>query len=292
MLSTHFPKAQQCTYNYYLGRHSLYSASESAASLIPAFTALSTAYSLCPAVCPSQLRQILIYLIVAGILVGKMPNEGVWHRAEAYGLREIFYPIGQCVRKGDFRGFRNELRRNGDWLKKKGLYLILWSGCEDLLWRSLARKCFLLTQPPSNPYLLQQQKQQGIKSPPPMLSVQHLCILANYLHQPEPWGSRRASVLFSEGETFTMDDIEGVILNLLDQGLIKGYIARGKMVVVLKRGDGQGFVSVEEARRWKAASRGSLNGGDDEWSGTTNGNGAKASGGGVVRLSGLRTIGT
>jgi len=98
-----------------------------------------------------------------------------------------------------------------------------------------------------------------------------------------------------EGE-YTLDDIEGVILDLFDQGMVKGYIARQQKVVVLKR-DGNAFVTVEEARRWKSANA-SVGGEGEEggWGGTGNGivNGKVkigGGGGGVVRLSGLRAIG-
>ena len=101
-----------------------------------------------------------------------------------------------------------------------------------------------------------------------------------------------------DGE-YTLDDIEGVVLDLLDQGMIKGYIARQQKVVVLKR-EGNGFLAVEEARKWKAlnANVGHEAGEEGGWGGTGNGivNGkvklGGASSGGVVRLSGLKTIGS
>lgn len=102
-----------------------------------------------------------------------------------------------------------------------------------------------------------------------------------------------------EGE-YTLDDVEGVVLDLLDQGMIKGYIARQQKVVVLKR-EGHGFVAVEEARRWKtsaATAGGAGEGGEGEGLGIVGGKvkigggGAGGNGGGVVRLSGLKTIGS
>lgn len=106
-----------------------------------------------------------------------------------------------------------------------------------------------------------------------------------------------------DGE-YTLDDIEGVVLDLLDQGMLKGYIARQQKVVVLKR-EGNGFVAVEEARKWKTlnANVGGEAGEEGGWGGTGSGivngkvkiggaGGAGGAGGGVVRLSGLKTIGS
>ena len=232
---------------------------------------------------------------------------------EAAGFYQIFHPITTYFRKGNFSSFRTEMRRNGDWLKRKGLYLLLWRAGEELLWRALARRTFLIARelkPPPNPF------SKGLaKTPPPQLSMPQLLCLANFLSRPPHLYPRRAqpdSTLFSEsshpeeGDEYTLDDIEGVILDLLDQGLIKGYIARQQKVVVLKR-EGNGFVSVEEARRWKAANAVEGGEGAEAWNGIVNGKvkvagagaagtghrtSAAGGGGGVVRLSGLDTIGS
>jgi len=202
------------------------------------------------------------------------------------------------------------MRRSATWLKKKGLYLLLWRCGEELLWRSLCRKTFILgneLRAPINPF------NKGLaKNPPPQLNLYTLLHLANFLstraHHIPP--SAPGAVLFSEHDPFiptkdshteegeyTLDDIEGVILDLLDQGMIKGYIARQQKVVVLKR-EGNGFVGVEEARRWKASMEVREVEGVEEGGGLGDlGNGKvkianQGKGGGVVRLSGLKTIGS
>ena len=156
--------------------------------------------------------------------------------------------------------------------------MLLWTAGEELLWRGLARRTFLLAtelKGPVNPF------QKGTaKTPPPQLILGQLLSLANFLHRKDAWGggdgwgggsygASALSTLFSEAsdddegeDTFTMDDIEGTILDLLDQGMLKGYVARQQKVVVLKR-EGHGFVPVEEARRWKAANAVNGNGGGE-----------------------------
>ncbi|KAI5803308.1 hypothetical protein DFH27DRAFT_555293 [Peziza echinospora] len=296
LLPTNFPKAQHTTYTYYLGRHHLSLATVSASHLLPAFTALSTSHSLCLPLFLSQRRQILIYLLASAILIGKTPSRAaIYNRLpESQGLDYIFSPIVHALKKGDFRAFHAHISACKGWLKRKGLYLLLLTRGEELLWRSLARRCFILKKEltaPINPFNL-----GTAKTPPPQLRLADLCRAANYLHRKSVSRISHERTLFSEDEeeTFSIDDIEGVVLDLLDQGLIKGYIARQQKVVVLKR-EGNGFVGVEEARRWKASSAGT--GGEDgaEW-GTSAGGGAagapKMKMGGVVRLTGLKTIGS
>ncbi|RPB20947.1 hypothetical protein L211DRAFT_870345, partial [Terfezia boudieri ATCC MYA-4762] len=264
LLPTHFPKSQHCTYTYYLGRHHLNLSLTSPSSLLPAFTALSTSYSLCPSLCPSQRRLILTYLLPSAILIGKPPTQYLYSRPEAAGLYEIFHPITIHLRSGNFIDFRSEMRRSASWLRQKGLYLLLWRCSEELLWRSLCRMTFTLgneLRAPVNPF------NKGLaKTPPPQLNLYSLLHLANFLSTRAHDVLQHApgAVLFSEHDPFiptrdaheegeyTLDDMEGVVLDLLDQGMIKGYIARQQKVVVLKR-EGNGFVGVEEARRWKAS---------------------------------------
>ncbi|KAF8472119.1 hypothetical protein BDZ91DRAFT_846658 [Kalaharituber pfeilii] len=318
LLPTHFPKSQHCTYKYYLGRHHLFTALTTPAALLPAFSELQSAYTLCPLQCGSQRRKILTYLLPAAILIGKAPSKQLYSRPEAYGLEAIFSPLVTVLRRGDFAGFRHELRCNAPWLKKVGIYLLLWSCSPEILWQALARRTFMIVRELRPPGIVPPNgfgAGASAKTPPPQLSLVALMTVANFLHRPTtaaplsfphqpPPPTMAGATMFSEGDEFTLDDIEGVVLDLLDQGMLKGYIARQQKVVVLKR-EGWGFVGVEEARKWKANNfvaygDGGGSGGGDDGAGVLLGwgggkiklPGMRAGGGGVVRLSGVKAIGS
>lgn len=110
--------------------------------------ALQFAYDQCHARCISQRRLILTYLTAANTILGKFPSNALMSRPEASGLAEKFAPITEAIRRGDLISFKRALGPEGGnerWFFRRGLLLPLQTRCEVLVWRSLARRVFLLT---------------------------------------------------------------------------------------------------------------------------------------------------
>lgn len=144
-----YPKAQQVTYLYYLGRFHFV-----ASHFYSAQAALSYAYSLCPKDprilhydVMKQRRLILIYLTASNIVLGRFPSDRLLSQPDAAGLREHFAPLCDVIRKGDLASFRRLMTFDSEhapWFLRFRILLQLRNRCEVLVWRSLIRKIFIL----------------------------------------------------------------------------------------------------------------------------------------------------
>ncbi|KAL6715145.1 hypothetical protein ACLMJK_007409 [Lecanora helva] len=138
-----FPASQRVTFLYYLGRY-LFANNH----FFRAQLALQAAYDQCHIQAISQRRLILIYLITSNIVLGRFPSTKLLQRPEAKGLAEKFQPLCRSIAKGDLASFRRYLDIEGDssqWFLDKRILLQLSNRCEILVWRSLARRTFLLS---------------------------------------------------------------------------------------------------------------------------------------------------
>lgn len=138
-----FPASQRVTYLYYLGRYHFANNHFFRAQL-----ALQAAYDQCHSHCPKQRHLILVYLITSNIILGRFPAPELLRRQEAAGLSQKFLPLCSAIAKGDITSFRRLLdikSPNADWFLHKRILLQLSNRCEMLVWRSLARKTFLLS---------------------------------------------------------------------------------------------------------------------------------------------------
>ena len=137
-----FPAAQRVTFLYYLGRY-LFANNH----FFRAQLALQEAYNECHVQCVSQRRLILIYLLTSNIILGRFPRTIVWQRPEAAGLQSKFEPLCGAIKKGDlalFRTFVDVGNEQAEWFLRKRILLQIANRCEVLVWRSLARRTFLL----------------------------------------------------------------------------------------------------------------------------------------------------
>lgn len=141
-----YPKAQQVTYLYYLGRFHF-----SMNHFYRALKCLEHAYSLLPAdpsFAPSQKRLILIYLVTSSLICGRFPSPRLFARPEAHGFQQIFGPVVRAVKTGDLALFRaatsldQTKNRYAEWMLHYRILLQLQSRCEILVYRSLARAVF------------------------------------------------------------------------------------------------------------------------------------------------------
>lgn len=138
-----FPASQRVTFLYYLGRY-LFANNH----FFRAQLALQGAYDQCHNRCLQQRRQILIYLLASNLVLGRFPSQKLLQRAEAEKFAEIFLPVCNAVKSGNLATFRSLLdlgHANAPWLLHRRIFLQLQNRCEVLVWRSLARKAYILS---------------------------------------------------------------------------------------------------------------------------------------------------
>ncbi|KAL8681034.1 MAG: hypothetical protein Q9186_002807 [Xanthomendoza sp. 1 TL-2023] len=138
-----YPAAQRTTFLYYLGRYHFANNHFYRAQL-----ALQAAYDQCHRQAIKQRRLILIYLITSNIILGRFPKPHVYQRSEARDLQERFEPICRALADGDIASFRKLTDINDpstSWFLRWRILLQITNRCEVILWRSLARRTFLLS---------------------------------------------------------------------------------------------------------------------------------------------------
>lgn len=244
-----YPASQRVTYLYYLGRFQLYNTHFFAAQL-----ALQSAYDQCHARCVVQRKSILIYLIAANLVLGRFPGPSLLGRPEAVGVLDRFVPLCKAMRKGDIIAFRQAMSSespNYRWFFDRNIYLILMSRCQVIVWRSLARRTFLLTyQMPTDP--------NSRKAP--TLDLEDLLVAAQFCQkilegwqrpakqtvsmfsstadlEPPPGGKKKlgayGGVLY-RNKMPTMMFVEATLASLVQQGLLYGFIShnQGKFAII------------------------------------------------------------
>jgi nuclear mRNA export protein PCID2/THP1 len=141
-LLSHYPASQRVTYLYYLGRYMFANSHFYRAQL-----ALDSAYQQCHSRALRQRKLILTYLIASNICLGRFPSSKLLLRREASDLAKRFLPLCRAIARGDLAKFRRILSvdsEHGQWFLQKRMLLQLRGTCEILVWRSLARKVFIL----------------------------------------------------------------------------------------------------------------------------------------------------
>ena len=166
-----FPAAQRVSFLYYLGRY--YFANN---HFFRAQLALQAAYNQCHREGLKQKRLILIYLVTSNVILGRFPSAELLGRTEAQGLKEKFLPICESIKKGDLVTFRSLLNLDNEsagWFLSKRILLQLSNRCEILVWRSLARKTFILSGTQGD----------ATSKRAPTLDLQDMLTLATYLEK-------------------------------------------------------------------------------------------------------------
>lgn len=255
-----FPASQRVSYLYYLGRFAF-----STNHFYRAQLALEGAYSQCHARCLKQRSLILTYLISANLILGRFPSDALLQRPEAADLGPKFWPLRQAIVRGDLAGFKASLAgEHQAWFLNKGLLLPLRNRCEVLVWRSLARRTFVLNGVPGGDsrkaptfslqdllhlaQVLEQRSQKPIPPPRPpfdgRLHTNHIFMapptstsLSATLHDKRPSSSDIDSDLDDEDDGTessesrpnhslpTIFDIESILASLIDQGLLHGFLS-------------------------------------------------------------------
>ncbi|MCJ1390259.1 hypothetical protein MMC18_003117 [Xylographa bjoerkii] len=292
----HFPASQRVTYLYYLGRYHFANN-----HFYRAQSALQAAHDQCHREALKQRRSILVYLITSNIILGRFPSTQVLGRVEAKGLQEIFLPICQAVKKGDLTTFRYLLdmdHPNAAWLLQKRILLQLRNRCEVLVWRSLARRTFLLSG-----FTGDTTKRA------PSLSLEDLHALALYLESRASGGRANLSNGHSEnsinaqndyvdpdlegevesddGEIVSMDEIESVVASLIHQDLLHGYISHRYLRFVITGAKAKPALDVGFPTVWSIIQAAASN----EVPGWVKKDRDKAGGDRVINITGARPAG-
>lgn len=258
------------------------------------------------------------------MILGRFPSPTILSRLEAAGILEKFAPIAKSIRKGDLVAFKLALgpeSGNEQWFFKKGILLPLLHRCEILVWRSLARRVFLLTyQFPTDPNTRKaptldlidltaaagycQKVLEGWQKPvDSMKLMQSGRIHTNslFMKAPDlvPSSEGRKKLVAHQGIVFGnqmpgLAQVEAVVASLVQQGLLHGFIShgQGKFAILGSKQRGgplnAGFPSVWEALKERAENEGR----DAEVPGWVRGE-RKGGMGGVVNLSGIaRPVGS
>ncbi|TVY80607.1 PCI domain-containing protein [Lachnellula suecica] len=314
-----YPASQRVTYLFYLGRFLFVNDHFFRAQLC-----LQFAYDQCHAQCINQRRNILIYLISANMILGRFPSRPFMSRPEAAGVLEKFAPISEAIRKGDIVAFKRSLgpeSGNEKWFFQRGVLLPLLYRCEILVWRSLARRVFLLTyQFPSDPNSrkaptleitdllaaaqLCQKLLEGWQKPVDTMAVMQSGRThpnTQFMKSPDlvppPQGPKQLGA--QEGTVFgnkmpDLLEIEAIVASLVQQGFLRGFIShnQGKFAILGAKQRGgplnAGFPPVWEIVKAKAERAGK----DAEVPAWVQ-NERKVGMGGVVNLSGIaRPVGS
>ncbi|TID22427.1 Endothelin-converting enzyme 1 [Venturia nashicola] len=286
-----YPKPQQVTYLYYLGRFHF-----STSHFFRAQLALQHAYDLCPPFerYRKQRRLILIYLLTSNMILGRMPAEVLWDRPESRGLRERFDPICTVIKKGDLATFRwltsfdNE---HASWFLHFRIFLQIRNRCEVLVIRTLARKVFALNGDPGDlkvskspnlqisdlvhilRYLERKALNPVLASDIPgrshfnMMFVRDTIPKAAYYMDPDFEGAEDLPEEEDDERVLVTDDrlilpdmfeVESIVASLINQGLLNAFIAQKmKRIAIkdMKKANGRSVLDVGFPNVWEVVKR-------------------------------------
>ncbi|KAL8709457.1 MAG: hypothetical protein Q9220_005840 [cf. Caloplaca sp. 1 TL-2023] len=311
-----YPAAQRTTFLYYLGRYHFANNHFFRAQL-----ALQAAYNQCHRQATKQRRLILIYLIASNMILGRFPKPHVYQRPGAQDLRDRFEPICHAVAKGDIASFRTLTDIDNPstaWFLHWRILLQISNRCEVLLWRSLARRTFLLSG----------NQGDAANKKAPTLNLYDVLSLATFLERralgmeskdvskgkhtnsisifpPTPADTPPAQVNGDAAEPQgyidpdladfvdppgpdlpTIDIVESWVASLVDQDLLHGFVSHGQKRFAITGAKHASPVQVGFPNVWATISAKA----DDEVPGWVK-EGQKRAGGTVMHLSGARPVG-
>ncbi|KAL6042256.1 PCI domain-containing protein 2 [Balamuthia mandrillaris] len=129
-----FPKADSVTYNYFVGRLSMFHGDYKKAR-----EELSFAFYKCTQRSPKNKRLILTYLIPCQLLAGRLPSQ---YLLEKYSL-DHFSELIAAIRRGNLLAFNEALAKHQELFIQKGIYLIL-EKLKFLTYRNLFKRVFMI----------------------------------------------------------------------------------------------------------------------------------------------------
>ncbi|KAH6562706.1 hypothetical protein BASA60_011028 [Batrachochytrium salamandrivorans] len=196
---TDFPKSDQVTYYYQIGKLKL-----RYHDFIMADHYLSHAAQLCTVQNFSAKRAILSYQIVARIVRGCLPSNQLLHK---YNLSNQFSELVFHIRTGNHRAYMQALDRNSGWFMQRCTYMIMKERVKLLMYRNLFHSCFRIVQ----------------QAYPDKFNI-HISIF-----------TKAVEISGLSGDSVHNDEAECMIVSLIDQGYILGYVDHRTATVVLSK---------------------------------------------------------
>jgi len=135
-LKERYPKSQQVTYKYYVGRKHMFDNNFKAAEEY-----LSYAFEKCHILSKVNKRSILIYLIPVKMLLGHMPQTQLLKKYDLLQFQEVV----AAVKQGNLLRLNEALETNEKFFIKCGIYLIL-EKLKIITYRNLFKKVSNLMQ--------------------------------------------------------------------------------------------------------------------------------------------------
>jgi len=218
-----YTMAERVTYHYYLGKIRLFQHRVQLAAYH-----LRWAFDHCTTAHFHNKRIILIPLVAVHAILGRYASSALLAQ---FDLQTVYGNLLLYLKSGCAYKVMQELDKHRDWLRPRGLYMLL---CEKLvlgLWRNLFQRCIRY----------QAQHETPVSNKPPTLQIATLV---------------RPAQLAWNDTTLSKDDVECMVANLVEQvsmwrlltrqGLMKAYILHSKGVVVLQRGPHKGFPTIAD----------------------------------------------
>ncbi|KAE8155720.1 hypothetical protein BDV40DRAFT_109424 [Aspergillus tamarii] len=205
-----FPKSHIVTFKYYVGL--IHFLDENYAE---AEEHLAYAWNMCHKDAVKNREMILAYLIPCHLVTTHtLPSKKLL--APFPRLEKLFRPLCNCIMKGDLNGFDNAMTAGEEEFVKRRIYLPLERG-RDIALRNLFRKVFIAG---------------GFEEPkdgqPPIRRTR--------VPVAEFAAALRIGTHADDRSRVDIDEVECLLSNLIYKGLMKGYIARERGMVVLSKG--------------------------------------------------------
>ncbi|KAJ5586813.1 uncharacterized protein N7459_002578 [Penicillium hispanicum] len=204
-----FPKAHIVTFEYYVGVIHFLDENYTEAE-----EHLTYAWRMCHRGAFKNRELILTYLIPCHLVTTHtLPSRQLL--APFPRLEKLFRPLSNCIRKGDLVGFDQAMAAGEEEFVKRRIYLPLERG-RDIALRNLFRKVFIAG---------------GFEEPtdgkPPIRRTR--------VPVSEFAAALRIGTHATSRTRVDIDEVECLLSNLIYKGLMKGYIARERGMVVLSK---------------------------------------------------------
>ncbi|KAK6503699.1 hypothetical protein TWF481_008703 [Arthrobotrys musiformis] len=205
---TRFSVAQRCTYAYYTGMEYFQNA-----QFLKAANSLQEAFDLCHPSFLRNRRKILIHLVTSNMILGRFPSSDLYNLPEAVQLREVLSPIIKAIKVGNFSGFERALFRSKKWLLHFGIFHDLEIRCETLLWRNLIKNVFAVSGNTAKNGVESVGLDKILQAAIAMRAGLRPRIVGETIH-----GRKEFK------ETITESSILSIVLGLVDNGWLNGYV--------------------------------------------------------------------
>ncbi|PYI36657.1 COP9 signalosome complex subunit [Aspergillus indologenus CBS 114.80] len=205
-----FPKAHTVTFKYYVGV--IHFLDENYAE---AEQHLAEAWRMCHRSAMKNRELILTYLIPCHLVTTHtLPSKKLL--APFPRLEKLYRPLCNCIKKGDLGGFDAAMSAGEEEFVKRRIYLPLERG-RDIALRNLFRKVFIAGG-----------FEESKDGQPPIRRTR--------VPVAEFAAAVRIGTHADERSRVDIDEVECLLSNLIYKGLMKGYIARERGMVVLSKG--------------------------------------------------------